>query len=426
MDFLGSVAGGALGYIHGNVRGARLGYKVGKYLSQSKMHIPYPTPTKSVVRIGSKKKGKKSAGKGFSKKRKNSNPFLVTTTPNPSFPYPKKRKVAHASRGMEVVHGSMMDEKMRISRSKKRGKLLRIDKGRWHYSQNYSNLLVSNAGVQSFNTIAFTTTASQIITSTGAAYGTAQNLTALEQLNPYLTNTGSVLIPSTVTPLTDQFYILNVTITVEMTNISNVGIYCDLDVWQCKKLTNSDVSTLWIQGETNEGNGVPVGTLPPPGVSAGPNAGTPNVQYVGTKPTDVKLVRDFWKKVGAKEVFLSADSTLKLTIHIRMHKCIKCEDIRQYLTQPSNFIPGSTFCVTTLHRGAIVADKTTALNPIATYGTTELGIITTVKYDMAPVRGNAGRLNEQYMADRVPSGTTIANQSTLNQVDNVTGVVVAG
>lgn len=53
MEYIGGIAGGTLGYIHGNVKGAIAGYNLGKKFSQKSNSMPPITPSKSNKRRSS-------------------------------------------------------------------------------------------------------------------------------------------------------------------------------------------------------------------------------------------------------------------------------------------------------------------------------------------------------------------------------------
>lgn len=417
MNEVAGIAGGVLGYITNGRRGAQFGYKLGKHFGKT-----YPKRMPAIRRVSKKR----SAGRGFSRVRK-VNPFKKVKTMTMLKVKPKhhhKKMVIRKREGTEIVHGSMINESMKISRVIGVPKMRDMDKGRWDYIQNYQYILHSTAGVQAYNNLASINTIQQHLLSTGVGYTHAQNYVALQQLNPYNKITGSTVIPASggiSTPPTDIYYLLSAQVTVELTNLSNIGVYMDLDVWRATKLGQYDVGTLWVNGLIDEANGVVNAVKPGPGTLLGTAGGAATFDIVGEKPHQRKVVKDFWKHVGSKEIYMTGDSTYKVEIHIDMKKKIKIEDLLQYTAAgaPNVYFP-STFQVTTIQRGAIVVDNTTIATPLATYGSTEVGCITTVKYVMAPVKGNAGRIREQYGVDRISAGAPLGNQKTVDQTDFAT------
>lgn len=91
-------------------------------------------------------------------------------------------------------------------------------KGLWTYQQEHDGVIATGAGLQQTATLFMVNTVSQLATSTGAGYTSLQNFTALQQLNPYLTNTGSALWGSRVTPATDKFIIKSIEIDLDLTS----------------------------------------------------------------------------------------------------------------------------------------------------------------------------------------------------------------
>lgn len=407
---LGYLSAGTLGYIHGNIKGARRA--VGLYKSYRNMPPIHRFKRKHHRQaVPAKTKRRRTLTIGHVKKRKGRSGH-------------RKPKVMKME-GQSITHGAMLRESIRVGKKKRYSK--KVDKGRWHYLQTHQQITVNSSGLQAVVPIVAVNTYSQILNSTGAGYAYYQNFTALQQLNPYLKTTGSTVIPATTVPLTDRFFLIRNILDVEVTNLSNIVAHADFYLCRCKSNTGSDPTTVFTAAATYESNGVAKQLFGAAGSALGATGGGADIRMVGTKPTSFKTFNDEWKVMEVNSVELPGDSTKKLNYTINVEKTVKTDDLNAELQFAGGllFKKGYTYVLFHIMRGGIVRDNTAGGTGVATYGSAELGIITTVKTVMAPIRGNAGRLNETYQFDSLPTGATAANQGTINEIDAPTFVQAA-
>lgn len=302
--------------------------------------------------------------------------------------------------------------------SRVKAKLLKRQKtvGRWKYTQTDAYNLVGFPGGQTATSLVSPLTVAKLLTSTGAAYNADQNRVALEQLNPYLANTGSAYLATVISPLTDRFIVIDYTLEVELTNFSGVGCYMDLYLCQAKKASNVNAIAQWSQGLLNNSGGQVVQTFPVAGSTAS-NVGSENIFMPGARPTEAKLFKDFWNVRAVKSLEFTGNSTERVHFDVGVNKVIKMQDVRAYGTSGMVFMPGVTWNLFAVARGALVVDNTVPLTQLITYGSTRVGCVVVEKYNMCGVMGNSSRIDITTATTNIPSGQTLSNQVFLNEVD---------
>ena len=221
------------------VRAIRWGYRTGKavkdYLRKRKR---------------SKQLDKSKSGKG--KKVRKSHPDTVHT---------------------DTLHTGISSDTIRIKRpGSSRLKLRKGNKlvpGKWMVQYNQSQILANIAGLQNVVELIMFGTVSQFIRSnTPYAYNAAP--LALADMNPYDTNTGSVIVPSQADPLTDRFIFSKAELKLELTNFCGVGTIIDAYLVTPRIITSTTPTSAWNTGLTaDEGFGKPVMTFPAAGVTTG-------------------------------------------------------------------------------------------------------------------------------------------------------------
>lgn len=299
--------------------------------------------------------------------------------------------------------------------------------GLWKLDYTFSGILGAGAGTQQCTTIAVLNNNSMLFVSTGGTYssnGTIQAPYALEQLNPYLTNTGSALIPSVATPLNDRFVLKRNTLKLEMTNFSAVAADIDVYLLSPKVVLDQTKHPDTLLTQAYDSFGVATAVAPAPGVVTNtPGGFLKTIPYVN--PMENSSFRTNYKICTVKKIMLEGNSTQFVNFDINVNKVIKKEKWSQLATYA--LVPGVTYVIMTINRGQLVLDKTNSLTTgtVCTTGSTEIGYACFIHSRACAVSGNADRLNTSFMASGIPANTTVANQSLVNEVDVPTTVATA-
>lgn len=320
-------------------------------------------------------------------------------------------------------HSGATTSTIKINENKAGLKLLKSHSkaGLWKYQQSYHNLITSPAGLQQYTLLSSVNTLPQCLTSTGAGFAYYQADTALEQLNPYLTNTGSVKLGSVFTPLNDRFIINNNSIMLELTNFEPVSAYITVYVLKAKKLSNQAPTDIMNSGYANMAYGQGQAGIANPGnFGVMSPSGYPVASIVGIKPNDSQVFQQFWKICTVKDIILSGASTEVLNIDIAISKVLKADDARQSMGEGMLF-NNNSYVIMTCVRGGLVIDNTTSGQPQTTYGPTKVGVVTICKTTCSAVLGgNSNRLSTHIVNDTTPANALAANITLLNEVDLLT------
>jgi len=235
----------------------------------------------------------------------------------------------HLAAGHSGISTDTLKFKSR-ARTKKRHQLT----GMWRYQQNHNDAFVTAAGSQAAFNLLTIGSRSNCYVSTGAAYGFDQNYTALEQMNPYKSNTGSSFIPSVVNQLNDRFMLGSCAVKGMVTNFSAIAAIVDIYVITPKILTNETPTNAW--SNIDDGYGLGAATLPAPGTAAGGVIGSNNVSIPFVHPHDNSRFRSVWKICGVKSMRLEGNSTELVNFDFKWNKVMQKN---KYTTQAFNYIP---------------------------------------------------------------------------------------
>lgn len=157
MNYVGPISGAALGYIHGNSRGAYLGYKLGQRASRS---FPKMAPIDRLIREAErmatpprtpKKRKMMPKKKSPLFKRKLKNPFIKHNTRNKGFSHPTNSTTASKSiKKNKKVHYKK-NKKVKVSRNL-RLKVQKVISGRdypgFYHSIDYNEFNVTAQNAQ--------------------------------------------------------------------------------------------------------------------------------------------------------------------------------------------------------------------------------------------------------------------------------------
>lgn len=296
--------------------------------------------------------------------------------------------------------------------------------GRWLYYQNNKILQTLPAGQQSINSVVTAGNTNKLLTSSGTGFGFDQNDTALEQVNPYLTNTGSALLPVVITPLQDMFALLKVEWDFEITNLSAVGSYVDIYIVKCKKATGSNPVASWVAGLATNSLGLASAVYPTAGNFVAGSVGTALDSFPGAQPTESRLFSDFWSVTNKQTLTLTGNGTERINYCLNFGRVVKMTDVRQNNSNGIQYTPGN-YVMFYVARGSLVLDKTVPASPVVTFGSPLIAIAIGERSTMCGVSGNGARLDTNVQFAAIAAGATTANQSLLVETDISSSVATA-
>jgi len=399
MPFLQDLSATTLGYITGNLKGARKAYALSKTFTKSKENMP-PVPLKrkrgnSNYKPKKRAKTTKMSSKALARINKNVQRFGLGRN---------KQDISHTTTdGTRSVKFTVVLKR----------KVPKHDVGQWNYTQTHSVTLFDVAGRQAVNDAFAMGTVDQYRTSSGTAYSTLQNFTAIQQLNPYLTNTGSAILPSVITPLTDRFVVKTLTMKTTFASFTDA----DQTGWVYYLTPRVHGTTTpgqaWINAALQMGHSFAATTFPGPGVVIG-NSGSTSRNFPYETPLRNSSFHKQWKILKVVKIQLAAASHQVVNATFRVNKLFKNDAVSTDVIEGSRFMPGLTVFVMPVWLGQVVIDRTAGAN-VPTYAETRVGLVTVNEYTCSSVSGNAGRLGVALAAINLAGSATAANQQQINE-----------
>lgn len=324
------------------------------------------------------------------------------------------------------AHSGWNEQYFNFYQKPKLGKLKRL--GQWKYHTATSGFMTAVSGACGVAPFYYAGTPLQLCaTTTLAAPSIIQNNIGLMDLNPYMSNTGSRVLTTTVTPLEDRFVWQGVTMQLEMTNLSAVGALIDLYVCRAKRDQHSDPFAQWQAGYNNEAFGQPAEVQPAAGsTTTGLVAGIDNFQAVGNHPMESSIFRACWKILAQKRISIAAAATETVHFNLHINKIVKKDLMTQFIADSTPYARGYTHVVFYVIRGQVVADQSVSvLAETPTYGATKVAYVMDVKYRAHAVAGNSARLGTNRAFLPIPTNAATAAQHLLNEVDQDMSVAAA-
>jgi len=289
------------------------------------------------------------------------------------------------------------------------------DKGQWNYSQTHTLITTNSAGKQSVDDAFCMGNIDQFRVSAGATYTVFQNHTAVQQMNPYLTNTGSAFLGSTVTPLTDRFVVKTYTMK------TNFASFVDIDQtgWiyylTPRVHTTTTPLTTWQNSNVQMGAGKTPVVMPiTPSVAGAVGATIETYPY--ETPLRNSSFHKQWKILKVVKIQLAAGSSQIINATFKVNKLFKNDAVSTDLIEGSRYMPGLTIFMMPVWLGQVMLDKTLAIaTPTPTFGITKVGYVTINEYTLSSVSGNAGRLNLAIAAANIPTNAAAASLNEINE-----------
>lgn len=292
--------------------------------------------------------------------------------------------------------------------------------GRWVYRQSHSGRFSGVVGKQFATSMFCMNTSSQTTVSTGTPYSYLQNDTALRQMNPYATSTGSSVMPTLgVGMKNDRFGILYNVADIMFTNFSTVACNIDVFVYECVKSGKEDPHTSWQDGYVNGPYAV-VETFGAPGTAAGASHGYADRDHPYAHPLESAQFRQFWKIRAQDKIMLTSGASHTLKIKNIVNKIVQQEVDAQYFTDGYLFVGGRTYVVGVRALGQLVNDNTAGGYDLPTYAPVEVGWVAQVKTVCCAVSGNADRISSNlFVQANVPTSANLADLQEIDQEDTI-------
>lgn len=323
-------------------------------------------------------------------------------------PVQKKAKTLESAFASNDLHSGANKSTVRIRVGKSKGSKLKTI-GKWEYVINYTTLPISSVGEQSLTPLCFVLTKSQLATTTGSTYTLSQSAQALQQMNPYLTNTGSTMWAAKATPATDKFIVKGIEVNMSISNLGTNAVEVEIYAFVCKKSTANPVSTEIDNGFVNQ-NMNTTGSMWAVQTGATGFSGGETIKFPFAKPKDSRVLGQFYKTLHVKSILMSGGASELVNYHLDYNKLIKMD----FINDSDAYIANTTVQFYAIIRGQVGRGQATTA---PTFTPAELGVISTVKYYMCAVKDNASRLDVNYVTSQAPadiSGTKIINYADVS------------
>lgn len=289
--------------------------------------------------------------------------------------------------------------------------------GKWEYHLVQSGYISAPAGKQQGLDVYFFNTPTQLCGTTTTTPTTLINDIGLIDMNPYLTNTGSRILGSSVTPANDRFYLKGFKAEIEISNFCSVGAYVDVYLVRAKKTIAQSPFNTWNQGYINEAFGQAVSVVPSAGsTTTGLVAGYESSVNPGAKPTDSVLFKSCYHVESVRHLELTGGSSERLSFDVFLDKVVKKDVQATYIANATPYVAGQTYGILAVSRGTLVNDITflATTGEICTYGQIKLGYVINTHYYASAVKNAAGRLGSNRAYVGIPSGADqVAGKQTM-------------
>lgn len=322
-----------------------------------------------------------------------------------------KRRKFGGSLGQQIHSGSGSRScTVSLGSAKHAGRTL----GRFNMLVQTGGIFSSNAGLQSVYTVACGGTFSQILTST-AAPTIAQGPVSYYDMNPYRKVTGSNHIGNAI-PSNDKVVLVQQHIKLNIANMESASCTVFVYVMSAKKNHSTHFDFAMVDGLNADALGNTAQTLNAPGVTAGAVVGLANYGVVGMKPQMSSTFRSLFKVHKVIRLNLGAGAEEEINVVAKVNRMLD----RLFLSNQSgtNIYVGNTSIVLGIIQYGQIVDDVTISNA-ATFGSSRIGIVQTMRTTLAAVKDNAARINFQEALTQLPVGAAVNKQNIVNSVDVV-------
>jgi len=344
--------------------------------------------------------------------------------------YSKKRKTSVVV-GLCDVTGVPTESQCRKVVIRMGGKIrknLKVDRGTWRYQQSHTGFSTSDGGSQGTNGLFTLLGTKQVTTSSGVSYANYQNCTALFAMNPYQSLTGSGDINSAthwangIVPRTDVFVVKNILLDIEFNNVQTINTEVELLVVKHTRNSDSGFADIWQKGLDNEA----LGKLTIPPSTVGFTEGGMGIDEPGVNPRVCGLLKKYTKIVFSQKIIIPGGGNSRYEIDLKLNKLI---DVGLNLESDADgqlIVANQTYEILVIQRGALgVSTIPSPATQFPTFYPSKVAWSALVKYNLASVSGNAGRLNCSYMADQVREAAALSSYRVANTF-NTTAVAPVG
>lgn len=386
---IAQISAAALGYIHGNLRGAYLGYKLaGKVTKNSAMPKTPPRyrgrrPTPYTPPSG----GTSRTLTNTPRARKGSGVNRITGSRRLARKVVLKRKSVPVRMKIPMsVHNDMSIRTISIKYPFQghKGKTL----GKFYYRETYQEVIEGAQGQQVGSILKAMLTLTQLqgaTTSTTRSNESSWNISPYE-LNPFSVPPSNPLYTNTTTALAsaDSYKINNVEVTVKMLSLRDVPQHVKLYYVVNKNSSAFNAYQIWENGVTRERYGQTIGTAASLLATTTATSGYNVPTNPGEVPTRVRMFRDHFKILKEYQVILQPGDQHHVRCNIQLDRFFTKEYLQQ-LTTSDVYIRGTIQILAVVIPS--VVGMSTASPPTKTtevaYGEVKVGFVQEMKYTFA-------------------------------------------
>lgn len=290
--------------------------------------------------------------------------------------------------------------------------------GQWNYIQSQPNVFGSASGLQAVTDGGSMGSVAQLNTSTGLGYTNFQGMAAIQQLNPYLSTTGSTVYPTQAIPLTDRYLLKTYNMRTEYTSWNNIAQTGWIYYVTPKRNTRTGPTSAWLAGNVALASGKAQQTFPATPATTGSLGGeSPNYPY--STPLTSPTFKDLYKVLKVTKLHLPAGATKTINARFIVNKIIQDVVVEQAVSEGNLFLKDITVITLAVWMGQVVKDETIGVVGTPVFGKTQVGAISLCEYTCSAVDGNAGRLSNNIAVTNIPTGASLIN---LHEINDDTGL----
>ena len=331
-------------------------------------------------------------------------------------------KFRRRSRGGSVklrgddIHSGLSSNWVNITLGKKlKGRTV----AKYQFLQNYSGVLTAYAGNQGAAYFLGLATKTQMVTSSSTP-NAAQVRTALFDLDPNQTNTGGNFVPTVAQPANQKLALYNVRANMMFTNFDTAAVTLVLYFVTPRMSSEKNAYDCWGDGYTTMAYGKASRTRAASGAYGSTTAGAGDRSDLFSKPTDTIIFNKYYKVCKVHKIQLAGGSTEEVNLHLKINKIIQKDKINE--SSIENY-RGINMQVLAVWYGQPILDKKSGgVGQNVTCATTNIGYITTVKYNLGALKSTIVAGNDYFVNNQLAYATAVNDQYFVNVADQIVAV----
>lgn len=274
------------------------------------------------------------------------------------------------------------------------------------YTQSLTGTIRNTAGKQAVQIIACNGNQNQFTVSTGSGYNVQQNHSALFNMNPNTTTTGSALLGSIVSPVNDRIYVRNYMWNCIFTNFTSAATILDLYVIVPKRDCAMAPDAAWANGYTDDALNLPASAPPaagnPPGFS---NLGYPLITQPTNKPWESHNFNDNYRIKKLKHQMLATSATMQMNVNVEVNYLAHRDKINR---QNGLYIANTTCFLMAVAYGQVVEDITVGVAHVISTALVSVGYVIQSRTGLSCVADPAGRIGVMAQTQQFAAGAGAA------------------